>query len=321
MLWSLNIRYKSRGIRGKVTSNRKRCKIGKSCGATCINSSMICIVDTQLPVSENLSKLSDRVKNGSKLLKTQKSSGGYLDTLSTSQDFSRKLSDTDGIYSPAIKKMHLEMQKIFSNSNGVYHPTYADNAERVKYLEIRGKIEKNLGGTSLEDAHKAIKVFTSKYHSEVRNYQRGVKENKGEFLDKVLKKVSTDLENLLTSPSSLLPRPEVEKFRGFSVSPSHLKGMIQAVRDGLTLPGSATTSWTTSLPVAKKFSNEIRDIKNIESVILRTINKKGIPIESVSLTPEEYEVITSKSSKYKYLKYRPIEFEGDTYHVFDVKEM
>lgn len=302
-----------------AAGKRKRCKKGKSCGATCISGGKVCLVDLPWVSSNGLKKVANTLQSSKKVGPKIK-----LKKLETAQDFNNLLMDTDGFYNSSIEKMHMEMQKIFGRSNGEYYPIYSDRDEKIKYEAIRKKVANQLGNTSLADAYNALAKFTGSYHKEIRDVQRGMEPEKHKDMKWKFKLWGQDIEKLLNV--TVLPRPEVEKYRGFSVPPDHLQKMIQTAQARATLPASSTTSWSTSLDTARNFSELNRKPENTEKIILRTVNKTGVPIESVSSVDTEYEVLTSKNSKYTYLKYTPITRvnpftkQKEVFHVFDVAE-
>lgn len=305
-----------------AAGKRKRCKKGKSCGASCIHAYKVCLVDLPWVSSSGLKKVANTVQS-SKQDKSVKSTV-KLSKLETAKDFYDKLMDTDGFYSPSIEKMHMEMQKIFGRSNGEYLPIYTSSDEKSKYEGLRKVVATQLGDTTVADSYNALVQFTGSYHKEIRDVQRGMEPEENKSMKWKFKLWGQDIEKLLGV--SVLPRPEVEKFRGFSVPPEHLQKMIQTAQTRATLPASSTTSWSTSLDTARSFSDLNRKPENTERVILRTINKTGVPIESVSSVESEFEMLTSKNSKYKYLNYRPITRvnpftkQEEIFHVFDVAE-
>jgi hypothetical protein len=305
-----------------AAGKRKRCKKGKSCGATCISGGKVCLVDLPWVSSNGLKKVANTVQSSKKNKPVETSA--KLSKLETAAEFREKLLDTDGFYDPSIEKMHTEMQRIFGRSNGEYLPIYTSSDEKAKYEAIRKRVAAQLGNTTLAEAYTALIQFTGSYHKEIRDVQRGMEPEKHKDKKWKFKLWGQDIEKLLKV--TVLPRPEVEKYRGFSVPPGHLQKMIQAAQGGVTLPASSTTSWSTSLDTARGFSEIKRKPENTEMVILRTINKTGVPIESVSSVEVEFEVLTSKNSKYKYLNYRPITRvnpftkQEEIFHVFDVAE-
>lgn len=312
-----------------ASGKSKKCKRGKSCGATCINQGKICLVDLPWVSSGALSKTATKIQStraiNSPPTRQLKESEVKLSSLATQEDFKKKLIDTDGFHNPLVERMHLETLKILGEPAAYkyYNLSYKDDAERLKYERLRKKIEADLKGVSIEDASYQLKLFTSVYHKEIRDVQRGIEPKAKQNIEQY-RLWGQNIERLLGL--SQLVRPEVEKFRGFSASPEHLKGMIQAAQENKTLPATSTTSWSTSLPTAKKFSETSRKTGDTEHVIIRAINKTGIPIESITSSPKEYEVTTPLKSKYTYLNYTPIQYLDHetktykTYHIFDLIE-
>lgn len=299
------------------SSKKKRCKKGKSCGATCINAGKVCMVDLPWVVSAGLKKVSNTVNNSKPKANAKVSSG--LTPMQSGKDFEDKLKATEGFYNSSIREMHMEMQKIFGKSNGEYSPIYTSSDEHDKYAAIRWEVQRQLGDNPLADTYTALEKFTGSLHKEIRDAQRGIILPKNQHMKWNLKIWGKDLESLLAV--TVLPRPEVEKFRGIRVNDEHLKNLIQSAQDGKTLPASAATSWSTSMRIAKNFaSTDKEDPSLTQRVIFRTINKTGVPVESVSTIEQEYEMLTTKKSKYNYVNYSPVTYMGQTYHIFDVVE-
>jgi hypothetical protein len=303
---------KRQAVKGR---KRKRCKKGKSCGSTCINAGKVCMVDLPWVVSSGLKKVSSTIRDK----KSEVSQSSPLKPIKSAKEFEDKLKTTEGFYNGSIKEMHLEMQKIFGSSNGEYLPIYTSGEEKVKYEGIRKEVQRQLGDNPLADTYTALKKFTGSLHKEIRDAQRGTILPKNQHMKWNLKIWGKDLESLLAV--SVLPRPEVEKFRGIRVTDEHLKNLIQSAKTGTTLPASASTSWSTSMRVAKNFASADKEDPSLtQRVIFRTVNKTGVPVESVSSVEQEYEVVTTKNSKYKYANYSPVTYMGQTYHIFDVVE-
>ena len=301
---------------------RRRCSKGKPCGATCIPRSKICRIEAADNISKYLTFLSRKAKNLPKRFKIKNKPSPALTPLSTSKEFLEKINNTDGFFSPLIKQLHLQIGKILGGGrwfkkNG--EDVYGSKEEEERFRKVRSGLERRMGVEKLKDGITALVSYTKEDHKAMRDAQRGIFEKKNAGRKAELSKLSADLERLLAQPE--FPKPEVEKFRGFKASPDQLRGMIENANGKVALPASALASWSTSLGQARKFSNLfIDDPSKTERVILRTINKLGVPIESVTGSPKEYEVLTPSSVNHRYVAYRQINSGGVTYHVFDLEE-
>lgn len=298
-----------------TTGKKKKCKKGKSCGATCINSGRVCMVDLPWVVSAGLKKVSLSIQ---RKVKAESSKSLGLTLLKTPKDFEDKMKATEGFYNKDIKEMHLEMQRVLGKSNAIYTPIYKDPTEETKYGKVKRIVQTQLGDLTIATAYDSLGQFTGGWHKQIRDMQRGNLPDKFSYMKDKILKWGQDIERLLSV--SILPRPEVEKFRGIRTTVDHLNNLIEAYKDGKELPASATTSWSTSLRIGKRFANLQHKPEQTERVIFRTINKTGVPVESVSSVDGEYEMLTTKNSKYKYVGYSPVTYMGNTYHIFDVME-
>lgn len=304
----------------------KRCKKGKSCGATCINGSKVCLVDIPWASASGIPKAvkaiqSRGAKSTPKPEKMPKPSAEpkvKLSKLETTKDFNKKISDTGGEYSPRIAQIHSALRKLIGPGIGLA-VNYDNDKEKGKFEALRAKLFKSLGngdegkgGVLAKYAYDALRKYTGSYSKEIREAQMGVTPN-----DKYLK-MGKAIERLINS--SEVAKPAVEKFRGKRVDSTSLQGMIESAKMGGTFDGKALASWSTSLSISKDFADQDRFDGRNERVILRTVNTKGAPIKTLSSIDYEYEVLTPGTAKYKYLNYRTIEEGGQTYHVFDVVE-
>jgi hypothetical protein len=238
-----------------------------------------------------------------------------LDKLMTTSDFADKISKTSGFYNDQIKAMHTWMEKLLGKVvlPAYLWPSYSSDPERNFFEKLRDKFLKGFAGGELEakEAYNALRMFTGNTYTEIRKVQRG------ESNDPKYKRMGEVLEKFLSRPEA--DKPEVEKFRGIAVSPTTLKGMQLSAKGNGTYDGEALSSWSTALRTAKNFANKTEYGKT-ERVVFRAINKKGVPVGTISSVSHENEVLTPGTAKYKYLSYRPIVYGGETYHVFDVEE-
>lgn len=311
---------KRRAVKGK---GKKRCKKGKSCGATCINNYRVCMVDLPWVSAQALTKVSATIQSNkqvkpAKPVKVESHVMLGLDPLTDSAQFQKKLVDTKEFYNQGIREMNEEVQKIVGKSNGEYDVVFKDEAERLKYDGLRSRLAKELGNTSINEAFTALDNFTGDNHKKIRDFQRDPSQFSGN-LKWSLKIWSTDIEKLINAP--VLPKPAVEKFRGFRATPEHLADMIRTAKRRETLASKATASWSTSLDTAQGFADWKRSPESTERVILRTVNKAGVPVEHLTTNAGEYELLTSKNAQYTYLGYNTITLpSGNIYHVFDILE-
>lgn len=239
-----------------------------------------------------------------------------MDKLLTTSDFADKISQTQGFYNEKIKAMHTWMEKLLGKAVLPAHlwPSYGSDAEKGFFEKLRDKFLKGFAGGQLEakEAYDALRMFTGNTYTEIRKVQ------KGESNDPKYRRMGEVLEKLLASPQA--DKPEVEKFRGIAVSSTALKGMIKSASKGGDYGSGALSSWSTALRTARNFSGKTEGNRT-ERVILRAINKVGVPIGTISSVSHENEVLTPGTAKYKYVNYRPIEYGGEKYHVFDLEEL
>lgn len=262
---------------------KKRCEKGKSCGATCIDRREVCRKDLPKKVSEGLSKATDKAPKG-------------LSKLDTAEDFRLKEDSTEEDYSPRIVQMNAQFSSLLRGEE--LHRSLGD-----------GDVDK--GKSIAKSATLGIRLFTGDYHDEMRQAQR-------ETGDPKYLKMVRDIEKVIGSKE--VDKPSVEKFRGVRVDSDSLKGMIESAKTRGEFDGKALASWSTSLSIARGFADEDTNDGRKERVVLRAINAKGVPIENLSSSKGEYEILTSGSAGYKYINYRRILEGGEIYHVFDVEE-
>lgn len=313
---------------------KKRCGKGKSCGATCIDRRKICRKELGI-VSKSLQSVSGAV-TGRQPPPTPQSltSGGKLSKLESAEDFNKKLVGTSRYYSPEIAEMHRQLGRVLGADITMGASTkYKDQDQKVEFARRREELFRSLGDGDVNkgrqsaiDGYNGIRDFTKSDYDPIRQAQFGIMPA-GSVRDFHLKQAK-DIETLFASKG--VDKPRVEKFRGIIVDNDTLAGMVASARDKGSYGGGALASWSTSLPKAKEFADNAQfDSFKSNRVILRAVNSKGVPIHTLSSLPEEYEVLTPSSAKYRYLGHRQIKVETDddtgkvvaTYHVFDVEEL
>lgn len=73
---------------------------------------------------------------------------------------------------------------------------------------------------------------------------------------------------------------------------------IKGDKDGLLDNQNAHASWSSDPKIAEKFATKLAP-KGGQAVIIKSVNKTGAPIERLTLTPGESEVIVSKGARHK----------------------
>jgi hypothetical protein len=312
---------KRRAVKG---GGRKKCKKGKSCGATCINSSKVCLVDLPWVSSNGLSKVSKKIQDASgKKPKAEpapkplppKPKAPLLSPMETYDEMRQKVKDTYEVtLNPKLTADSIEVARILDKKNtsfpsgSLYGP-----GEKDLYDSIRNGIGVNF----LADGSYVLDRFTASYDRSyaIRQADRGAlayKNYKGDAdaLDKLLNRKE-------------LPKTEVEKFRGFRASPETLQEMIDGAKNKETFVNKSVNSWSSALRIGQRFADReiLERPERTQHVIFRTINKRGVPIEFVTSVTNEDEILTPRNTSYKYLGYRALTSpNGKTYHVFDVEE-
>jgi hypothetical protein len=182
----------------------------------------------------------------------------------------------------------------------------------------RLEFEKAMGGK--EEANKALKEITdfgALYFSAIRGAQRG---DSKYFKDKSLMGEYKEKAAIIEKAVKAMPHPEVEKYRGMSVSNSHLKSLIKQAKGGGSYKSDALDSWSTNLQTADQFARRRTDDEYPNSVVFRTRNKNGASIKPFSPVPGEDEILTPSGSSYRFTGYNVIERNGEKIHVFEVDE-
>jgi hypothetical protein len=182
----------------------------------------------------------------------------------------------------------------------------------------RLEFEKAMGGK--DEANKALKEITdfgALYFSAIRGAQRG---DSKYFKDKSLMGEYKEKAATIEKAVKAMPHPEVEKYRGMSVSNSHLKALMKQAKDGGSYKSDALDSWSTNLQTADQFARRRTDDEYPNSVVFRTRNKNGASIRPFSPVPGEDEILTPSGSSYRFSGYNVIERNGEKIHIFEVDE-
>lgn len=312
----------------------KRCKKGKSCGATCINSGKVCLVDIPWASAAGIPKvvkeIQGRKKEPAKKVEPkpakQPKQGPKvkLDELNTMQQFSQKLIDTRKGYTPKIEEMHSAIRKLIGDIVGRF-PEHKNDAEKKRFGELADKLAKRMGngdkdkGESLiRYAYRALRDYTGSYSKEMRDAQFAAAKNPQGGGDPKYLKMAKVLEKLLNSPE--VDKPAVEKFRGKRVDSTTLQGMVESAKAKGTFKGGALASWSTDLNISRDFADRETYDGRDQRVLLRAVNSRGVPVKALSSIDYEYEVLTPSTANYRYSNYRVIDYGGTKYHVFDVEE-
>ena len=304
----------------------RRCEKGKPCGATCIERLKICQMDVDGGLSGSLKKVADEVGTEPKTQKPTTSSLVKLSKLDDYMDLYNKSRETSHVklyQKPELLKANSEVAKLLGSSNPSFpNSELYEPGEKAKYDGIRSRI----GEQKLNDALVALQLFSlyPEVHMGVRGVEKGDPKYPNYSLDfKKYSNYANQINDFLTSRE--VPRPEVEKFRGFRASPDHLREMIKAAKGNESFSNNYVSSWSSSMGIGRKFADtELFDKPDrTERIIYRAINRKGVPIEFVTRAREEDELLTPRNTEYRYLGYREIKKTGtnEVYHIFDVEEL
>lgn len=314
------LQHLAKGIRQIVTHSKmgRKCERGKPCGATCIERVKICKVDTSRDLSSSL-------KEASSLLTDKGSKTSNLSKLETHEDVyykQRETSHQNMENRPELFNANLEVSKIL-NYKGEFHPEqelYLPG-EKAKYEELR----KKLGEPRLNDALFALNqyILYPEVHTSIRRIERDDSAYRIWNKYEAYKKMGDSLNYMLTLKE--MPKPPVEKFRGFRATPEHLARLLSEVDKKGEFNSSSLASWSSSLRVGRKFADtEIFDNPDrTEKVIFRAINRKGVPVEFVSPHPDrEDEILTPRNTNYRYLGYSKVHVKGSgDFYIFDLEEL
>lgn len=203
----------------------------------------------------------------------------------------------------------------------------ANTAKQLKHLSEDGdrpitvrqqldKIKQMLGCTEEEaaDYFRAVNGFSWQWDYEIRQVQCGnlaVKSRHGHSIEEIQKRAE-DLEVFIgRSPKW----SGSMTFRGMTLSQKEYDNLIDELKQGIAdMQGSA--SWSTVRAVSERFagyhygetSPVYGDIKNIKVVLYSKTQERATSIQHLSEFFSEYEVLVSKTAKYKFVK---IEKLGD----------
>jgi hypothetical protein len=303
--------------RRAIGGSKKRCNKGKSCGATCINQGKVCLVDLPWVSSNGLTRVATKIQSATT---KDRGEGVKFSPLGTTDDFLNLVSATQNLKNRDRKLVedNAEVAKLL-DVKGYGFPLwyskelYKNSEEEAKY----GKLREQIGKSVVNDGFYALETYTGSLKEArlIRLADRDPSKSSEEY-----RQASNDLNRLLTLRE--MPRPDVEKFRGFRATPEKLQEMIDGSKGKEKFNHATSYSWSSALGIGREFADkEIYEAKDrTERVIFRSVNKRGVPIEFVSSVSKEDELLTPRNTNYKYLGYRPINVYGYTYHVFDVEE-
>lgn len=219
-----------------------------------------------------------------------------------------------GIPSKDVPKMWWIVRSMLENP--FIGKEFDRNPDRIHEL-LKGSIPDNIDKASL----RAIRDFTGHGYSSIRKAQAGG------FTDLDYKYNSRSIKNLLLSASRIekalekLPKPEVEKYRGITVSDGRLKVLIKESKGKKEFSFPSLTSWSNSWEIGKKFAGSVRKDET-NRVFYRTINRRGSPIGPLSRHPYEDEILTPSNTSFKYHRYYTYtDKNGEIYHIFEVEEL
>lgn len=264
---------------------------------------------TRSAFSEMKAAMADKkaIKNAGS---SQESKGSSikLPSLDNTADFVRAMSLSNKYLHPHLKELHDRAGGIYSGSS-----------------PERDKVVKAVGGESnFNKGVNALRDFTSEtYYKEFRAVQR--KAAKEKILTPQERKTlerARDAEKLLEA----LPKESVIKYRGAVASNDKLAATIAASKNKGDHSEGALASWSTSLRTSAGFADKADEIEeetgiSQNRVVFRTVNTRGASVDSISEFSGEDEITTPSTAKYKHTgDYRVVEYNGDTYHVFDVEE-
>ncbi len=318
----------------------RRCDKGKPCGATCIERRDIC----RMRLKDDLG-----LKDVRDVIEAPK-----LRKLETGADFASILNgsstETGKIVGVAQAKAEEGLYKLMDPYPAM-PPKYTSKEESSKFKREKSEFNSRLSKVkpvddpekkiTLDEVAKVIKEFTgdqSVTHDMRRAQQGFTYRYDGDDPDPFSKKYFKELQRMAQSVEAFLADPRiqeykvpVEKYRGIRVNVDILRRMKWLAENESNYSDGALSSWSSRLSTAKQFADKegFRSDKT-EAVILRAINKNGVPLGYMSHaiglpSNTEGEILTSGKGKMKFLKYSLIETQirGEklTYHVFDVEEL
>lgn len=317
----------------------RRCGKGKPCGGTCIERKKICRVEIMGYLQRDVQKTSEEIsRRSSSLPKLETATDFEKLTIPIKTQRTEKLSK---VYhslpddSPLKKKVGNKLLRVLDSPEADKVDSKLEKAE-LDFARIFGYKSKDvneserktadkalksltdaIGEQGVKDGLRAIKEFSGGHYKTIRKAQRNKKI--AEIIPDAYRK-GQDLERLITQPG--LPRPSVIKYRGITATDEMLDHLLRASETKGGYSENATSSWSTDLKWAAKFSNRgINEGWGNHRVIFRTVNSQGVPIRHLSSVEDESELLTTRGAKYLHQKYRVIDVDGIKYHVFDMEEL
>lgn len=335
---------------------KKRCVIGKSCGATCIHRVKVCRVELAAALSSSVAQARDTLltKQPEKAAPEQKSATNGAgpekstptnpwglnkaqeETWSTLLGKIRNIDHQDamdraaGRYNPAQTKAERKSAAILEKVNQL-----ADEYGALPYLPNRdnpssraGRLLSVLGMKKLMSAVNAVRGFTGEDYSFIRAAQRG---EVGRSLREAYgykpgsEKHKAEVERWKKKADEIetflryQPKPIIPKFRGVGVSDERLDELKKLAQNKGVIKELSMNSWTTDPPTARFFSNSSTEANK---VIYRTVNRKGAAIRGISQEHDEQEILTPANSRYQVFDVQGVlGRNGKTlYHVVDLVE-
>lgn len=245
-----------------------------------------------------------------------------LSSLKTEKQFKDLERKTDKL-SNKMAEFSLEVARLLGITNSTYvdhEELYRNERDRDTYDSLRSKFMSAVRGKVLSFADVGYALYEYTLNSTVARDIRQA-EKSGYKGPSKYEKMASDLNAMLRWGD--MPKPMVEKYRGFRADSARLSEMISDSNAKRGFNHETMYSWSSSLMIGRDFADQrIKDLPDRDQrVIFRAVNRRGVPIEYVTENAEEYEMLTPGRTKYKHLGYSPIQVGGVTYHVFDVEEL
>lgn len=208
-----------------------------------------------------------------------------------------------------------------------FHDKLANVFNMKEYYgsEERGRIMERLGigESTFAKLVSSMRRYTGTYYEIIKDAHKLLEGGK------VLSELSNVHRQALSTEKSInrfisaFPKEEIPKFRGGRMSDDRLADLIASSRIKGEFKARGITSWSSDLGVAQRFADDppgsTKDRPN--RVILQTVNKMGVPIESITTVDNEMELLTSGRARYRHTGvYNKVEYKGETYHIFEVIE-
>lgn len=205
-----------------------------------------------------------------------------------------------------------------------FHDKFAKLLDPKSYSgrEGRDKIMERLGISepTFAKAIKLIKRYTDTYYQEIQDARKDLAA--GLTLNSY-QKTALRAEGAIERFIAAFPKEEIVKFRGGRMGDARLQGMIESAKLKESFSRGLLASWSSSLTKAKDFADSPPEGTGNKPnrVILVTVNRRGIPVESITEVPGEMELLTSKAARYTHTgNYHKVDYDGQTYHIFEVIE-